>query len=188
MLLAEGLKKSVRVWWDHRNNRGCARMPLTYCWVENRIWQTPHRIPFALKYRRPCSSVCWQALGVVSWRRRLKPLVSCFLLELISVQYAFFISNNTIPQLKMHSRHLQNIQLCTKWCFLFTLSPKSWALEYSRIPPSKGYEGYEALPPWEGLHKLANHYKFFPAICPVSYRTRSCWTTNQTYPWKQLES
>lgn len=46
-----------------------------------------------------------------------------------------FASNNTITQLKMHSRQLQTTQLYAKHCIIFILSPEALVLEYSRIPP-----------------------------------------------------
>lgn len=195
MLLAEGLKKPVRGWWDHRNNRMCKYASDFVLHGKSHPANATYDA-VCMKSVGPHSLVCWQAAGklqqnpecVVSWWGRSRPPVSCLLLKLISeAPVSLFVSNNTITQLEIHSCHLQIMQLCAKRCSVFTLSPEALVLEYSRIPPwnppttpalpssvCRMLWDVKVPPPWEGLPEptVCKPEQLFPEPCPFSYRTR----------------
>lgn len=136
---------------------------------------------------RACEFVSWQASGATAEH--------CYVFLPMMKMKA---TGQTVTQLKLHSCHLQTIQLYAKCCVFFTLSPGALVLEYSRIPPWSPpitlmmpydtWEGCEARPPWEGLHKpmLANHRMSFlnSALSPKE----QILLDNQSHPRKQLES
>lgn len=138
-----GFEESVRVWRVSWN-----RMVQRYFWltVEWKIESGKHHIWSQLHENiRPCEFVGRQTSGsysrtllwLVSWWWRWKPGVSCFLLRLTSVQYAFLFLITWLTQLKINPRHSQTIQLYANCCILFTLDPETLVLEYSRTPPMK---------------------------------------------------
>lgn len=68
--------------------------------------------------------VCWQASGATAEH--------CYVFLSMMKMKA---TGQTVTRLKIHSCHLQTIQLYAKCCVFFTLSPEALVLEYSRIPP-----------------------------------------------------
>lgn len=156
MLLAGGFKKSFRVWWETTETTG----EMLRCLWLSAEWKTSsgkHHIAWKCRFGFICVLTgIWEA--TVEHSYVLSPddddqghqLAVSFVAHFCPAR--LLVSNNTITQLKIHFRHLQIIWLCQA---LHSHHPETRSSVPSlfRMPNGVGREGYEALPPWEGLHK-----------------------------------